>query len=152
MGAWTWDPFRELQALRRDIDRAIGAQGNGSPARGAFLPGRSARSYPLINLGEDKDNYYVEALAPGVDPQSFGINVLRNALTISGEKTHAGKDAKPESFHRNERAAGRFVRTVELPAEVDAAKVSADYRNGLLLVTLPKAEAAKPRKIEINVN
>jgi HSP20 family protein len=104
----------------------------------------------MINLSEDKDAYYVEALAPGVEPDSLEVTVVHNALTISGEKKPLG-DVDPQAYHRNERATGRFVRSIDLPSEVDSEKVKADYRNGLLLITLPKAEAAKPRQISVSV-
>jgi HSP20 family protein len=116
----------------------------------AFLPGRGARQYPLVNVSEDEVNVYVEALAPGVDPKSLDLSVLQGALTIKGEKPGLAQ-VTAEAYHRNERAAGRFVRTVELPVAVESGKVSADYRNGLLVVTLPKAEAARPRQVPITV-
>lgn len=148
-----WDPFQEMEALRREVDRAFEGFGlRSEPSfRTAFLPGRAARRYPLVNLHEDKDALYVEALAPGVNPDSLNLTVVRNSLSISGEKRTVLDGVKPEAFHRNERAAGRFVRTIELPVEVDEGKVSADYRDGLLLVTLPKAEKAKPMQINIQV-
>jgi len=92
----------------------------------------------------------VEALAPGVDPKSLELSVLQGALTIKGEKPGLAQVAA-EAYHRNERAAGRFIRTIELPTEVEADKVRADYRNGLLLITLPKAAAARPRQVPITV-
>jgi HSP20 family protein len=150
----TWDPFREMEALRREIDRAFAnAQVGGTNGGGrvAFLPGRSARTYPFVNLTEDRDNFYVEALAPGVDPQSLDLSVVRNTLTLSGEKT-GPRDVPAEAYHRSERAAGKFVRTVELPTEVDHEKVKAQYTNGLLLITLPKAEIAKPRQVQVAVS
>jgi HSP20 family protein len=94
---------------------------------------------------------YVEALAPGVDPASLSLSVLRNVLTISGEKRRVPGDIKPEAFHRSERATGKFIRNIELPVEVDENKVKADYENGLLMVTLPKAEQAKPKQISVQV-
>ena len=77
--------------------------------------------------------------------------VLRNQLTISGEKPAESGEVKAENFHRSERASGRFVRTFTLPTEVDDKKVSAEYRSGILTITLPKAEAAKPKKITVSV-
>jgi HSP20 family protein len=151
--ATTWHPWQSLEALRRDIDRAFSSAGaTGGPAfRTAFLPGRAARQYPLINLAEDRDHIYIEALAPGIDPASLDLAVVRNVLTISGEKRRHPEDIKPEAFHRSERAAGKFVRTLELPVEVDADRVKAEYKHGLLMVTLPKAEAAKPKQINVTV-
>lgn len=148
-----WDPFRELADLRREIDRAFESHSSGRPGRAwrsAFLPGYGARQYPLVNLHEDKDNLYVEALAPGVSPESLALTVQGKTLSISGEKPPA-VDLAPEAYHRSERSAGKFVRNVELPYPVDDARVSATYRDGLMVITLPKHEAAKPKQISVQV-
>ena len=146
-----WNPFNDVEALRHEIDRAFqGFALGAAPSRVAFLPGREPRRYPLINLLEDKDNVYVEALTPGVDQDSISVTVLQNRLTLSGEKGGVG-DIKPEAFHRNERASGKFVRTIDLPVEVDETKIQAEYKNGLLVMTLPKAEQAKPKQISVKV-
>jgi HSP20 family protein len=148
-----WNPWQGLDSLRREIDRAFEDFGwrTDSPFRSAFLPGRAARHYPLINLYEDRDNLYIEALAPGVDPASLDLKVVRNILSIVGEKRRIPGDIKPEAFHRSERATGKFVRHIELPVEVDESKVQADYKHGLLIITLPKAEQAKPKQISVQV-
>jgi HSP20 family protein len=148
-----WSPFREVEAIRREIERALENLGpRTAPVfRTAFLPGRAAREYPLINLHEDREALYVEALAPGIDLASLNLAVVRNTLTLSGEKQRVPGEVTPEAFHRSERAAGKFVRSVELPVEVDEEKVKADYKNGLLVVTLAKAEKAKPRQISVQV-
>jgi HSP20 family protein len=148
-----WDPFAEMEALRREIDRAFNGYGAGRwprASRVAFLPGLGARQYPLVNLHEDQENVYVEALAPGVDPKSLELAVVGDTLTIKGEKAGLAQVAA-EAYHRSERAAGRFVRNIELSFAVNREAVKADYRNGLLLITLPKSEAAKPRQIPISV-
>lgn len=149
------DPFKELELLRREMDelfRAFEEDFWDLPSfRFSFLPGVSARSYPLINIAEDKDNLYIEALAPGVNPDTLEVSVLNNTVKIAGEKP-AVKDVKPEAFHRNERSSGKFIRTVSLPVDVDTDKVKAEYKNGILLITLPKAESAKPKQITVNVN
>ncbi len=147
-----WNPFADMEALRQEIDRAFQDFGLGqAPSRRvAFLPGREPRHYPLINLLEDKNNVYVEALTPGVDPESMNVTVMQNRLTLSGEKTRI-RNVEPQAFHRNERASGKFVRTIDLPVEVDEARIQAEYKNGLLVVTLPKAEKAKPKQITVKV-
>ena len=101
-----WNSFADVEALRREIGRAFEDFGfeQGQPHRDAFLPGREPRRYPLVNLLEDKDNIYVEALTPGVDPESINFNALQNRLTLAGEKSGIPGDVKPEAFHRNERA------------------------------------------------
>lgn len=147
------DAFAELESLRREIDRAFNGHGGSRwvrPGGVAFLPGLGARQYPLVNIHEDDANLYVEALAPGVDPKSLELSVVGSTLTVKGEKPGLAQVAA-EAYHRNERAAGRFIRNIELPAEMSRDAVKADYRNGLLLITLPKSEAAKPRQIPISV-
>ncbi|MHC4073704.1 MAG: Hsp20/alpha crystallin family protein [Planctomycetota bacterium] len=149
--ATTWNPLNAMEALHRDIERAVGNEGvaNEPFSRVAFLPGRAARRYPMINLSEDPDHVYVEALAPGIDVESLALAVIRNVLSISGEKRRTPDNIPPEAFHRNERAAGKFVRTIDLPVEVDADQVTASYQHGLLRVTMAKAEAAKPKQITV---
>jgi HSP20 family protein len=149
-----WDPFDGMDTLRRDIDQAFERAGpQFTPMfRSAFLPGRGAREYPLINLYEDQNTVYLEALAPGADPKSFNISVVGNTLTISGEKPRVAGDVKPEAFHREERAAGKFVRSIDLPVEVDDnSNPKGEYRHGLLLLSLPKSEKAKPKQITVQV-
>jgi HSP20 family protein len=72
-------------------------------------------------------------------------------LTLSGEKRRVAGDIKADAFHREERAAGKFVRSIELPTDVDDNKVKAEYKNGLLLISLPKSEKAKPKQISVQV-
>ncbi len=149
----TWDPFRDFEALRQEIDRAFEQVGLGPfpSGRVAFLPGQAARHYPLVNLHDDGQNLLVEALAPGLDPEKIEVTVLGHTLTIAGEKPGL-PDVRPERVHRSERAAGRFLRTIDLPVEVDANRVTATYQRGLLLLTLPRSEAAQPRRIAIHAD
>jgi HSP20 family protein len=139
-----------MEALQRELERSFGGSQQSQTPDVAFLPGRSARTYPLMNMAADSDAYTIEALAPGVDPSSIQITVVRNILTVAGEKMPP-EGVQREQFHRTERAAGRFVRNIELPTDIDPDKVEARYTNGLLVVTLPKSEAAKPRQIKLTV-
>jgi HSP20 family protein len=147
------NPWQTLEVLRRELDRVFDETGTRNEPffRTAFLPGRAARRYPLSNLYEDKDTLYLEALAPGVDPATLDVRVVGNTLSIVGEKRRVAGDVKPEAFHRSERATGKFVRHLQLPVEVDEGKIRADYKDGLLIVTLPKAEKAKPKQITVQV-
>jgi HSP20 family protein len=147
-----WDLFGEMAELRREIEKTFGEFGiKREPfTRVAFLPGKAARRYPMINIYEDKDNIYVEALAPGLTTESLNLTVQGNTLTITGEKRRI--EAKPVDFHRSERASGTFSRRIELPVNVDEGKVQASYQDGLLLVILPKAEEAKPKQINVEVS
>jgi HSP20 family protein len=148
-----WSPWHTLETLWRELDKVFDESGTRTePAfRTAFLPGRAARRYPLMNLYEDQEAVYLEALAPGVDPATLDLRVVRNTLSMTGEKRRVAGDVKPEAFHRSERATGQFVRHMQLPVEVDENNVQADYTDGLLLVTLPKTTKAKPKQIAVQV-
>ena len=147
------NPWQTLEALRRELDRVFDETGTRNEPffHTAFLPRRAARQYPLTNLYEDKDALYLEALAPGVDPATLNLHIVGNTLSLTGEKRRVAGDVKPEAFHRSERATGKFVRHLQLPVEVDEGKVRADYKDGLLIITLPKAEKAKPKQINVQV-
>jgi HSP20 family protein len=153
-----WNPWQGFDILRRDIDHAFEQAGfrpgvrNGRSFPTAFLPGRAARAYPLVNVSEDANALYVAALAPGLDPAAVQLTVQDNRLTITGEKRRLAAEIQPEAVHRSERAAGKFVRTVPLPVDVEQEQVQADYKHGLLLVTLPKAAKAKPKQIAVRLS
>jgi HSP20 family protein len=156
MGTWSFDFISDMERMRREMDRFLGEFGTSNwtfPfSRTSFLPGRAARGYPLLNLSEDGDNIYVDALAPGVDPGSLNVSVAQDQLVISGEKTDPLSAVQDDAIHRSERSAGQFTRSFTLPSGVDSAKVAAVYRDGLLKITLPKTEAAKPKQIQVRVS
>jgi HSP20 family protein len=142
-----------MDLLRRELDRVFDSYSGGrssAPFHSVFLPGRSARSYPLVNMYEDEDAVYLEALAPGLDADSLDVSIHNKTLTISGEKP-AAEDVEADAYHRNERSAGRFVRTVTVDTPVAPEHVSADYEDGILTVSMPKSEEAKPKQISVNV-
>jgi HSP20 family protein len=109
----------------------------------------SAGVFPLINLTEDKDKYYVRAELPGVKGDELDIQVTGKNLAISGERKIAA-EGEGARYHRREREAGTFSRMIGLPGEVDADNVEANLENGVLSITVPKAEIAKPRQITIS--
>ena len=146
-------PFYGTNSMARNMARAFQDPGfDSTPFMSAFLPGRFARGYPLVNLYDDDDRHYVEALAPGLDPSKLNLTVVHNTLTISGEKMAPPADIKPDAFHRQERSAGKFVRAISLPVEIDDKGITAEYANGLLLITLPKAKHAKPQQVSVQVS
>jgi HSP20 family protein len=106
-----------------------------------------ARRYPAVNVWEDGDNLKLEAELPGVITEDLDIAVVGNELTIKGRR--AEPENENRTFHRRERPTGEFVRMLRLPYEIDAGNVTATLNNGVLTVTLPKAESAKPRKIQV---
>jgi HSP20 family protein len=104
--------------------------------------------FPLINLTEDKDNYYVRAELPGVKGEELDIQVTGNNLAITGERKIAAEE-EGAKYHRREREAGSFSRMIGLPGDIDPDKVDAKLENGILTVEVSKAEAAKPKQITV---
>lgn len=147
----TLDLFKEMDQLHREIDSIFNGYNRNRLFGPAFEPGLGLRHYPKINLRDDEENVYVEALLPGVEPDSLEMNILGNTLTLAGERYPLQDTDEKRSWHRRERGNGKFMRTIELPVEIDANKVKAECRNGLLRVTLPKAAEAKPKKISVKI-
>jgi HSP20 family protein len=132
------DPWREVRRLQHDIGQVL--EGN----LGSLLGG----GYPPMNVFRNDEGLTVDVEVPGVSPEDLDVNVHRRTLTVKGQRA-TQEPAENELFHRRERGTGSFVRTVELPYDVDADKVSASYRYGILRLELPRAEADKPRKITV---
>ena len=143
-----WDLFKEMENMTREMDDVLRGIENGRRTfERLFYPELTGTGFPKLNVYQDEDNVYVDALLPGIKPEDVEMNVLRNTLTLSGErKVEIQKDGK-HVYHRRERGGGRFLRTIELPYSIDSTKAEASYKDGLLRVKLPKAEEAKPRKV-----
>lgn len=104
-------------------------------------------TFPAVNVWQSENEVFAEAEVPGVKGEDLDISVVGNELTIKGTRQTVGSENS--AYHRRERGAGDFVRVIRLPVDVDADKVQASLRDGVLTLTLPKAEAAKPRKINV---
>lgn len=135
-------PFSQLENLRRQMDRLSEAFGPGFSA----LP--AAGVFPPISLSEDRDNYYLDAELPGVKADALDIQADAKSLSLSGERKIETENDNVK-YHRKEREAGKFSRMVSLPGEIDADRIEAQLKNGVLEVVIPKAEAVKPRQITI---
>ncbi len=139
-----WDPFAELATLRSTVDsifddrpwRALGAVPNGGEA-----------NFP-VDLYETKESVVVKASLPGVKPEDIDISITAGVLTLKGESKEEHEEKK-ENYYRRERRHGSFVRQFALPSEVDSANPDAVFDHGVLTLTLPKAEAAKPKTIKV---
>jgi HSP20 family protein len=109
---------------------------------------RNAGVFPPVNITQDADNFYLRAEIPGIKPNELAISAVRNRVSLAG-KREIQRENERVSYHRKERAEGSFNRTVTLPTEVDAQRVEARYADGILTLTLPKAEETKPRQITV---
>jgi HSP20 family protein len=136
-----------VNRLRQEMDRVVNEvfAPVANEVNSWFQPGTAG---PRLNVWEENDTFYAEAEVPGLRHEDLDVSVVGKQLTIKGRR-EAAVENKDMVFHRRERVVGEFVRAVTLPADVDADKVSATLSGGVLTVTLPKAEAAKPRKISV---
>ena len=134
-------PWREMERLQREMNRLF-----------ARVPtsfeGTAAPAYPAMNLWTDQDGAIVTAELPGVDPDDIDISVVDDILTLKGGR-QPDELKEGETYHRRERRHSRFTRAFQLPFHVDANKVEAVFESGVLSISLPRAEADKPKKIAV---
>jgi HSP20 family protein len=134
--------WSDLDPLRREMLRMLGG------LAGESWRGTAPGVFPPMNVTQDQDNFYVRAEVPGIRVSDLSISAMRNRVSISGKREIPVEQEKV-SYHRKERAEGGFHRTMTLPTDVDADRVDATYADGILTLTLPKAEEAKPRHIAV---
>jgi HSP20 family protein len=142
-----WSGIGRLSSLRDEIDRLFEAPLAELARSTQWLSGWS----PALDVYEEKDNFIVKAELPGMKKEDIEVALHEGNVTISGERK--GKEQhKDADVYRSERFVGRFQRTFALPAPVAADKVKAQYRDGVLTITLPKTEEAKPKQIDVSVS
>jgi HSP20 family protein len=115
------------------------------------MPAALEISPPAVDLYEEKDEIVVKAELPGMDKDNIEVNLSDHSLTIKGEKKKE-EETKEENYYKSERSYGSFVRSIELPIEVQSDKVKATFKNGVLEVRLPKSEQAKAKEIKVKVD
>ena len=136
------DMFAELDRLQRDLTHLF----DQSPS----IRGLGRGGFPAINVGSTPGSFEIYAFAPGLDPAKIDVDLDRGVLSLSGERSaNLPKADERTTLHSNERFTGRFRRVVSLPEDIDPASVSADYRDGVLHVSVKRREAAQPRRIEV---
>jgi HSP20 family protein len=140
-----WEPMRELTSLQSEMNRLFNTVFD-APAAGGGL----RRWVPAMDLVETQEAFVLRADLPGLSEENVNIEIEDNVLTVSGER-NAEHESREEGFHRMERAFGSFSRSLTLPKGVDADAVKASFDRGVLEVTVPKPEQAKPRRISIAV-
>jgi HSP20 family protein len=140
-----YDPFRDLRSLQEEVNRLF----TGNLARAFDDEGIARGSWsPHVDIYENKDQIVLEAELPGMKREDFDVSVENNVITLRGERQFEKKD-ESDNYHRVERAYGSFTRSFTLPNTVSTEGATADYRNGVLRVTLPKREETKARRIEV---
>jgi HSP20 family protein len=142
-----WPAYGRLNDLRDEIDRLFDLPLMDMSRTSRLFSGWT----PALDLYEEKDNLVVKVELPGMKREDIDVSLHEGSLSISGERKSEEKHQDADVY-RTERFVGRFQRTVALPAPVAADKVKAQYKEGILTITLPKTEEAKPKRIDVNVN
>jgi HSP20 family protein len=145
-----WDPFRELEEVSERLNRAFGRSGlaRATEDKGTFLTFDWA---PSVDIAETPEAFEIKAELPDVKKEDVRVTVEEGQLRISGERKQE-KEERGKKFHRVERSYGSFMRSFSLPENVDDSKLSAEYKDGVLNVRLPKTEKAKPKAIAVKVS
>jgi HSP20 family protein len=144
-----WDPFKELDELQTRLSTLFGR----SPLRkngGKDEAMTVAEWAPLVDIVEDEHEYLIKAEVPEVKKEEVKVTVQDGVLTLAGERKFV-REEKDKKYHRVERAYGSFVRSFSLPEDADENKVTADFKDGVLQVHLPKSEKARPKNIEVKI-
>ena len=147
-----WNPARELLNMEREFNKLFNDFGK----RIGFSESDSKDEYenavwmPLTDIKEDKDKYFVMFDLPGVTRDDVKVSYADGQLSISGERKQE-KESKDSKFHRVERVYGRYYRSFTLPQQVKEDKIEAEFKDGQLTVTVPKAEETKPKELEIKI-
>ena len=140
-GGWL-SSYDDFDQMRRQIQGLVGEM------EAAFSTRPGAGIFPAVNVTQDGDNLYVRAELPGLKASELQVTALKNRLSLSGTRQILTED-ESVSYHRRERAGGHFNRSIVLPMEFQGDKVSAEYVDGILTVTLPRTPEAKPKQIQV---
>lgn len=144
-----WSPLRELEDMEKRLSTIFGR-----PLTSSNSESKEAISVtqwsPLVDITEDDKEYLVKAEIPEMKKEDIKINVHDDVLTLSGERKYE-KEEKGKKYHRVERAYGSFLRSFTLPEDADGSKISAEYKDGMLKLHLPKSEQAKKKAIEVKI-
>jgi len=151
MSVTRWDPFRDLLTIQDEMarlfDRAYTGRGGGT---GEGATPRLRGWVPALDIAEEEDSYLVSAELPGVKADDLDITLEEGLLTIQGERRFE-EETGGRQYHRIERHYGSFRRAITLPSQVQADRIEARFEGGVLIVRVPKADEAKPRKIQVQV-
>jgi HSP20 family protein len=144
-----WDPFREAVSLRDAMDRLL--EDSFVRPRGEWPTLASREQSLALDVYETDENLVVEASMPGTKPEEVDISVVGNTLTIKAEREEQREKKEEGRYYFRERRYGAFQRSIGLPVDVDADKAEATFKDGVLKLSLPKAEEAKPKRIQVQV-
>ncbi|MDJ0724927.1 MAG: Hsp20/alpha crystallin family protein [Prochloraceae cyanobacterium] len=144
MAIVTWNPFSEIETMRRQMDRLF------DDMTGGFDSPRSNLWKPPIELLDSEDRLILKAIIPGIEAKDLDVNVARESISIKGEYRNGDRAENSRIFYTEIRH-GKFKRVINLPIPIQNDKVEAEYVNGILILNLPKTEAAKNTVVKVNL-
>jgi HSP20 family protein len=143
-----WDPFQDLRSAQDEMAQMSPMLAHALGLHAQQASGRTSAWAPALDISERKDAYLVTVELPGLKPEDLDITMEDGLLTIQGERQFTAESSE-QQFHRVERRYGSFRRSITLPAHVLAEQIEASFEDGVLLILVPKAEEAKPRRIQV---
>ena len=149
-----FNPARDLLDVEREFNKMFSTLGS---RFGITRKGVTDEEYdnavwmPLTDISEDKDNFYLKADLPGIKKEDVKISYTDGTLSISGERNQE-KETKDKKFHRIERSYGNYFRSFNIPTKIKEDKINAEFKDGQLTISIPKAEEVKPKEIDIKVS
>jgi HSP20 family protein len=148
-----WSPMKELDEMRKDMERLFEEFFEPTRRRRRWWPKTSEAAVvvPNIEMYDRKTDIVVKAEIPGIEKNDIDLTITKESITLKGE-IKRDEEVKEEDYYAAERSYGSFLRTIALPIEVDSEKAKASFKNGILEIILPKREEAKPKEIKIEVS
>ena len=146
-----WSPMRELEEMRRNLDKLFGEYVEPAVRQPLISKGAPASLVPDIDIYERKGEIVIRTDLPGVEKEQIDLTITKDTLTVKAEAKKE-EDIRPEDYYVQERSYGTYMRTVQLPQDVDSAKAKASFKNGVLEIAFPKKEEAKTTEIKVDIS
>ena len=146
-----WSPIRELEEMRRNLDKLFGEYGEPVARQHTISKGAPASMVPRMDIFERGGEIVIRADLPGIEKDQIDLSITKETLTLKAEAKKE-EEIRPEDYYMQERNYGTYIRTVQLPQDIDSAKAKASYKNGVLEMTFPKREEAKAAEIKVDIS
>ena len=146
-----WSPIRELEEMRRNLDKLFGEYGEPVSRQNLISKGAPASLAPSIDIFERKGDIVIRIDLPGIEKEQIDLSITKDTLTLKAEAKKE-EEIKPEDYYVQERSYGTYIRTVQLPQNIDSAKAKASFKNGVLEIIFPNKEEAKAAEIKVDIS
>ena len=146
-----WSPVRELEEMRRNLDKLFGEYGEPVVRQHTISKGAPASLIPSMDIFEREGEIVIRADLPGIDKDQIDLSITKDTLTLKAEAKKE-EEIRSENYYMQERSYGTYIRTVQLPQDIDSAKAKASFNNGVLEMIFPKKEEAKAAEIKVDIS